>query len=167
MRIRLIRKNDLASVSVLNEHAIPHVNSLTIDELEWFMENSQLFVVAEEDDVIIGFMIVLGPGITYESLNYQYFVAHYKNFDYVDRIVVADSHKGKGIGTALYSYLTDHSTSKFVTCEVNLIPPNPLSIKFHENKGFKEVARQKSEGGKKMASLRVKDLSEKKPRLLA
>ncbi len=160
MRIRLIRKNDLASVSVLNEKAIPHVNSLTLDELEWFMKKSQLFVVAEEENTVVGYMIVLGPGIEYESLNYKYFVAHYKSFDYVDRIVVADSHKGKGIGTALYKYLNDNSTSKFVTCEVNLIPPNPLSIKFHENKGFKEVARQKSEGGKKMVSLRVKNLEE-------
>lgn len=158
MNIRLVTKKDLPAISVLNEHAIPHVNRISIDKIEWFTEYSRLFVVAEKDNDINGFMIVLGPGLDYDSLNYKYFESHYKKFDYVDRIVVAESSKRQGIGTALYNYLIENSATKIITCEVNLSPPNPLSIKFHEQFGFKEVARQKSENGKKLVSLRVRNL---------
>lgn len=158
MNIRLVTKKDLPAISVLNEHALPHVNSISLEKLEWFTENSKLFVVAEKNENIIGFMIVLGPGVDYDSLNYQYFEAHYNSFDYVDRIVVDESLKRQGTGTALYNHLIENSTTRFITCEVNLSPPNPMSIKFHEQFGFKEVARQKSENGKKLVSLRVRNI---------
>jgi predicted GNAT superfamily acetyltransferase len=34
-----------------------------------------------------------------------------------------------------------------VTCEVNLDPPNPRSLAFHERLGFREVGRQATKGG--------------------
>ena len=34
-----------------------------------------------------------------------------------------------------------------VTCEVNLQPPNPRSLSFHERLGFREVGRQSTKGG--------------------
>lgn len=64
---------------------------------------------------------------------------HYQSFDYVDRIVVAEEHQGKKIGSKLYAYLMEHSDEERVTCEVNLKPPNPGSITFHQKLGLKKL----------------------------
>ena len=45
-----------------------------------------------------------------------------------------------------------------LTCEVNLKPPNPGSIVFHQQLGFAEVDQQETEQGAKRVSLMVKTL---------
>ena len=161
MLIRPVTHADLSSVQLLNEHALPHVNSIPISDFEAFVEMSSLFVVVETDEEIVAFLIVLGPGQTYDSENYSYFSQHYSSFDYIDRIVVSADHQGKKIGTALYSYLEEQTKEQCICCEVNLKPPNPGSITFHTKMGFKEVGQQHSEEGKKWVSLMVKDLNKK------
>jgi predicted GNAT superfamily acetyltransferase len=47
-----------------------------------------------------------------------------------------------------------------LTCEVNLVPPNPGSFVFHERSGFMEVGRQHTDGGDKLVCLMSKDLTE-------
>lgn len=156
MQIRLIEQKDLPKVRELNELSVPNVSSLTATELEWFVEESNLFVVAEKDNKLIGFMIVMAPGSTYGSLNYRYFSGHYSDFRYVDRIVICEEYRGKGVGSLLYQYLFDRASSVAITCEVNLKPYNKGSLEFHRSKGFKEVARQQTEKGEKEVSLMVR-----------
>jgi hypothetical protein len=158
MKIRNVRESDLGEVRKLNEAALPHVNSIPVEDFEYFMEISSFFVVVEEEESIGGFFIVLGPGQKYDSENYRYFSENYSTFDYVDRIVIREESRGKGFGTALYNYLFDHSDQQRVTCEVNIDPPNPLSTQFHKKIGFREVGRQHSEAGKKLVSLMVMEL---------
>jgi len=153
MLIRSVKSSDLENVKILNESVLPHVNSILINDFEAFMKISSYFVVAEIDGNLAAFLIVLGPGQNYESENYRYFSKNYLSFDYVDRIVVAEHFRGKGIGKALYEYLIANSFEERITCEVNLKPPNPVSILFHEKMGFKEVGQQFSENGKKWVSL--------------
>lgn len=123
------------------------------------MKIASFFMVAEIEGEITAFIIVLGPEQSYESENYRFFSETFESFDYVDRIVVGDKFQGKGIGKTLYKYLINNSGEQRITCEVNLKPPNPGSILFHEKMGFKEVGQQFSEGGKKWVSLmcRVKE----------
>jgi predicted GNAT superfamily acetyltransferase len=42
-----------------------------------------------------------------------------------------------------------------VTAEIDIEPPNPVSLKFHERFGFKEVGKQAVAGGKKIVSLQA------------
>lgn len=153
MIIRTVRANDLERVKSLNESVLPHVNSITISDFEHFLKISSFFVVVEIEKEIAAFLIVLGPGQVYDSENYAFFSENYDSFDYVDRIVVAKEYQGNGIGKALYRYLIEKSMEQRITCEVNLNPPNPGSILFHQKMGFKEVDQQHSEGGKKWVSL--------------
>lgn len=156
MNIRPARHSDLTSIRELNEAVLPHVNSIPIADFEYFLKISSYFLVAEEgDQTISGFLIVLGPGQKYDSENYRYFSERYSSFDYVDRIVIGEDHRGKGYGSEFYNYLSAHSKEERITCEVNLEPPNPGSIAFHQKIGFKEVNQQFSEGGKKKVSLMV------------
>ncbi|SMO44309.1 hypothetical protein SAMN06265219_102153 [Gracilimonas mengyeensis] len=158
MNIRTATANDLPRVLELNEEALPHVNSLEIKDMEWFLEHAHRFVAVEVEKVLIGFMIVLEPGLDYKSLNYSFFCNNYSNFEYVDRIVIAETHRGQRVGTALYQQLFDQTEKKRITCEVNVEPPNPASLAFHRFLGFKEVARQQTNGGTKKVEFMVKEL---------
>ncbi|MBO6792560.1 MAG: GNAT family N-acetyltransferase [Balneolaceae bacterium] len=161
MLIRPVQHNDLSTIRQLNEQAVPHVNSIPISDFEEFMEMSSFFLVVEIEQKVVAYLIVLGPGQSYDSENYRYFSEHYPSFDYVDRIVVSPEYHGKKIGSKLYAYLVEHSKEQRITCEVNIDPPNPGSTIFHTKLGFKEVGQQLSEGGKKTVSLMVKELSTK------
>lgn len=157
MNIRQVKNSDLVKIHSLNESVLPHVNSIPISDFEEFMKISSFFLVMEEDEEIAGFVIVLGPGQIYESENYKYFTNNYSSFDYVDRIVVSKKFRGKGFGSKLYEHLFISSKEERITCEVNIKPPNPKSIKFHQMLGFEEVDQQYSESGEKFVSLMVKE----------
>jgi len=45
-----------------------------------------------------------------------------------------------------------------MTCEVNIRPPNESSMRYHEIHGFRQVASQETEGGKKMVAMMEKVL---------
>ena len=158
MNIRAVDTSDLPKIFVFNEEAVPHVNSIPISDFEQFIRMSSFFLVIEEEGELAGFMIVLSHGEKYDSDNYKYFSSAYSSFDYVDRIVIGESYRGKGFGTQLYEYLCKNTPQERITCEVNIQPPNPKSIQFHQILGFNEVAQQYSDKGKKYVSLMVREI---------
>lgn len=157
--IRNCEVKDLEQVLALNEKAVPHVNSLKKRDLLEFMKLADYFWVVEKEQHVVAFLIVIGPGRDYDSTNYQYFDEKYDDFHYVDRIVVRSGAKREGLGKALYTKLFEESAAQRITCEVNIEPPNPVSMSFHAISGFGEVAKQHSENGKKWVSLMAKELS--------
>ena len=102
---------------------------------------------------IAGFVLAMVETAEYESLNFRWFVARYPRFVYVDRIAVAEGYRGLGIGRRLYAdveALAVHAgrgAGGPVTCEVNIAPPNPGSMAFHERLGFVGVGERWDEGG--------------------
>lgn len=158
MNIRKALKSDLSKVLEINQACLPHVSSVEYQDMERFLEQASPFLVVEVSKKIAGFIIVLQKGLDYKSLNYHFFCNNYTDFDYVDRIAIAEEYRGKKLGTALYQYLFETSDKKIITCEVNLNPPNPKSMDFHEALGFSQVAEQKTEAGKKSVAMMVKRL---------
>jgi hypothetical protein len=151
---------DFPKVLSLNESAVPHVNSIDLRELEALAEQSLSFTVARDGDEMAGFLLVLGDGEDYASPNYRYFSCRYPSFAYVDRIVVSQGHRGAGIGSLLYSQLLVHGVAgqPLLACEVNLRPPNPASVAFHEHLGFAGIAEQDTDAGRKRVLLMIKEL---------
>ena len=102
-------------------------------------------------------MIVIAPGADYDSPNYRFFESGADGdsvdgagFRYVDRIIVATAAHRRGVGRLLYGAVFDHAAqagAPRVTCEVNVDPPNPVSLAFHSSLGFAEVGRQSNYGG--------------------
>ncbi len=158
MKIRVADKKDFNAIMELNKNSVPEVSDISMSELSHLFEMASRFIVIESEDEIAGFMITLEKGQNYESLNYRFFNNHYSDFEYVDRIVIAEKYRGKGYGTAFYNKLFEDSDAKVVTCEVNVKPPNPVSMNFHHNMGFNEISKIVSENGKKLVSLLVKNL---------
>jgi len=157
MDIRDARERDYADVLVLNEAEVPHVSSLTLEDLSELVPQFFYFRVVWVNGVCAGFMAALCPGQKYPSLNYRWFCERYASFVYIDRIVVSPQFKGMGIGRALYADVerAARSVSPILTCEVNLQPPNPASIQFHREIGFAEVGQLDGDDGKRV-SLMVK-----------
>ncbi len=154
-------EEDYARILELNEAALPHVNRIDIAELaDLHAEALSISVVRpESSQEILAFVIVLGPGAAYASPNYRYFADRFDRFAYVDRVVVDDRQRGLGIGRKLYEELfAAHRAAQRVTCEVNLTPPNPGSLAFHESLGFEKLGEQDTEGGAKRVALLVREL---------
>ena len=152
--IRPADKSDIDAVLALNNASTPDVNELTRTELEWLADVAHTFlVVGVPDDPLAGFLLGLdGPGVGYESLNYSWFSARYERFIYVDRIVVAESARGQGVGQTLYDEFSAAGRAEghdVMLAEVNIKPHNHVSLKFHDRYGFSPVGEQDTDGGNK------------------
>jgi len=102
------------------------------------------FDVIEIEAEVVGFMILLGPGASYPSPNYAWFSDNYDSFIYVDRIALGEGARGRGFGPELYNRAVEAAKTTHapvVLAEVNTIPSNPRSMRFHELFGFVEASR--------------------------
>ena len=145
----------LPGVLRLNEASVPHVNSLSLSDLETLAEAACSFRVAIHQKKVVGFLLALPTGISYDSLNYRWFSERYDDFVYIDRIAVDGRLQRAGIGQRLYADLFERTAEQAArwTCEVNIEPPNPVSTAFHTRLGFVEVGRQFTEQGTKQVRL--------------
>jgi predicted GNAT superfamily acetyltransferase len=151
---RPVETGDLDALLALNNAVVPNVNLLDIHALRHFAETAPWFTVAATAAGPAGFAIVLRPGASYESLNYAWFSARYPDFVYVDRIVIAEDSRRFGLGRAFYDRVDAYARevgAPVVCAEVNLRPPNPVSIEFHRASGFEEVAQVDRLDGKRLA----------------
>lgn len=159
--IRNIEKPDSSVIAELNSAAVPNVNLLEEPALYSLVESAAYARVADIDGDVVGLMVAFGPGSSYQSLNYRWFDDRYGDFLYVDRIVVSEAARGRGIGKKLYDDLSAFAEgrSSCLACEVNERPPNPGSMRFHERLGFRIVGRQETDGGSKSVALMLKTFS--------
>lgn len=152
--------DDLPEILALNEQAVPAVNSIPMEQLEWFALHAAYFRVADGDGLVAAFLIGLRPGTAYESPNYRWFTRHYDDFAYIDRIAVAEHARRYGLATRLYDDFRESvgDAVDVMTCEVNLRPPNETSMRFHERYGFRQIASQETDNGAKEVALMEKRL---------
>lgn len=156
MTPRPFRPSDLDALLAINNSNAPAVNALSAEALEDLLQLSGWTRVIDDHEGPAGFLLGLhGPGLAYPSENYRWFSTQYEDFLYVDRVAVAERAHGRGIGTRLYHAFIDHARSigvDTICAEVNLRPPNPGSVRFHERFGFTPLGEQETKG----ASVRVR-----------
>ena len=144
IQIRNVAEDDLPVIFELNERAIPLVNSLSIETFRWFAQSAAYFRVAEIDQKIAGFLIAIRPDTDYDSQYFGWFCQRYASFLYVDRIVIAEGARRRGVGFALYNDLENYALrlSYSLATDVYSDPPNETSLTFHAKYGFKQVGTQ-------------------------
>ena len=160
MQIQNVSADDLTDVLALNEAAVPHVNSIDLEQMQWFAANAFFFKIAKIDGRLAGFLIGLRPGLDYGSENYRWFCENYNDFGYIDRVAVDTAARRFGVASRLYEEYAQAlgDDVDVMTCEVNTRPPNESSMRYHETHGFRRVATQETEGGSKEVALLEKKL---------
>ena len=147
--VRAGTARDQPAVLALNNASTPHVNTLTEAQFGWLASECDYYRVAEMNGVLAGFVMAIRSGTAYWSENYAWFAERHSEFIYLDRVIVAPDVRRGGVGRALYADLIGFATDRWprIALEVNVRPPNPGSIVFHERMGFRRVGtRSYAEG---------------------
>ena len=127
-----------AMLALNNDHA---------QELSW-LEPARLRDLVEQSFLarrigkLEAFLLAFDQDTHYDSPNFLWFRARYPRFVYVDRIVVANTARGRGHARRLYEELFRHAAEAGhtgVVCEVNTQRTNPASDAFLTALGFVEV----------------------------
>ena len=144
----------------LNSESVIATSSMDEQEFERLYELSSLLLVAERDGVVVGFLMGFNDGVELDGLNYQWFVSRLKGFFYVDRIVIDESCRGRGVGQQIYARISEWARDQhllWLAAEMNLDPPNLASLRFHKRQGFLEIGTLKLPSGK-LVSMQIKRL---------
>ncbi len=150
--VRALRPQDLGRVLEINQANTPEVGSIDTDRLAFLFAESAIALAAEVADEVVGFAMVLPPGSTYDSVNYRWFAERGDDIMYLDRVAIDAGHRRLGLGRALYTSVFEHMSGQHASMtrlglEVNVDPPNPGSMAFHQELGFTEVGRQETPYG--------------------
>jgi len=154
---------DAEAVLALNAACVPEVGPMDADKLARFVDWAPYFKVVEVDGSVVGLIIGLTEDAPYDSPNYGWFAQRYPRFAYVDRVAVAEHARGGGWGPALYRdferWARDNQRP-LLCAEVNVEPPNPRSLRFHEIFGFDSIEHFEPSGSADYrVVMLVKDLS--------
>jgi predicted GNAT superfamily acetyltransferase len=141
MSVRGLMPSDydwVAALGTANEVETGPIGGAWLEAMsrEWFMG-----AAAGENEA---FAIIFDQTANYTSPNFHWFRERYPRFVYVDRIVVSESARGKGLARALYEHVFAEARAaghERVVCEINFDPPNPGSDAFHAKLGFSEMGR--------------------------
>jgi predicted GNAT superfamily acetyltransferase len=141
VRLRPLTDTDEEGVLALNETNVVNLAPLDAERLRLLRSWADRADAIEVGGEFAGFVITFRPGTAYDSENYRWFHDQYGgDFYYLDRIVVDKRLRRHGIGTAVYDALETLARPHRRMClEVNLLPPNPASLSFHNGRGYVEV----------------------------
>jgi predicted GNAT superfamily acetyltransferase len=162
---RNIEIADLARVLEINNANTPGVSELTMSELETDIENC-LHALAIDNELgeVCAFCITFAPDAPDAGSNHQWFTERYESFVYLDRIAIDSNHQNRGLGALLYQSVEQHmlkfAEHSLLCCEVNLEPPNPGSLRFHQRIGFTEVGQSIPDNANYRVSYLSKSVSE-------
>ncbi|MGI9451308.1 MAG: GNAT family N-acetyltransferase [Geminicoccaceae bacterium] len=158
IQIRDIQPDDVGWLLRLNNASVPNVSHLERNDLDDLLESACYARMAAIDDRPLGALIGFWPGADYQSVHYRWFSKRFEHFFYVDRVIVADDARGKGVGQAIYADIERfaYGRTERIALEVNSLPPNPVSLRFHQAAGFVEVGEFEHEGGDKKVVMMVK-----------
>ena len=159
--IRPALVNDFTIIESLNNSVVDLTSPMGAERIQQLHAISSYHRVIVQDSQLMAFLLVLGPDCDYDSVNYQWFDQHYEDFAYIDRIVVRDGSRGRGLGTILYEDLFAWATGQKIwniVCEYNADPLNEASREFHNALGFQEVSLEQI-GQAKQVSMQLRVLA--------
>lgn len=148
--------SDFPAVLALNAESERFLSPMDLTRLQRLHRMAACHRIVEMQGKTVAFLLAFREGADYDSPNYRWFGERYRQFLYVDRVVVAATEQGKRLGALLYDDLFAFARTggiERITCEFDIDPPNEASRRFHARYGFREVGTQRVAGGKKQVSL--------------
>jgi uncharacterized protein len=150
---------DWPAVLALNAESVQHLSPMDEARLGDLAAAACYFRVVDMEGAIAGFLMAFRKGASYDGQIFRLFNERASDFVYIDRIVVGSEYRGQHIASRLYddvARFARESDSETLTCEVNVVPPNPASMHFHTQNGFQEIGRHKA--GEKTVALLAREL---------
>lgn len=143
--LRDAARPDWPFILALNEESVQFLSPMDEARLAAWSAAASYLRVVEAAGQVAAFLLAFRKGDDYAGVNFAWFSARYDDFFYVDRVVVSPEFRGRRLADRLYDDLEDFARMRGVsriTCEVNVEPPNPVSLRFHDRRGFREVGRE-------------------------
>jgi predicted GNAT superfamily acetyltransferase len=162
LHIRDVQTSDFNEIKRLNDDFVHFTSPMSLARIAELDNLSFYHRVICDENRVLGFLLVMSDGASYNSDNYQWFAQRLSQFAYIDRIVIEQNQQGKKLGQKLYSDLFNYARNKgieFACCEYNLLPENPISAKFHAQLGFEQMDTLTSSDGKKVLSMQTRLLN--------
>ena len=158
--IRDVREHELDLVLALNNAAGPGILPMDAAKLSYFWEHADYFRVAEKDGQLAGILVGLGQDSEHDSPNFLWFRERYPEFLYIDRIVVASTRRGAGVGRVFYGDVQSFAEVRVprLAAEVFLEGSSHPALLFHGSFGFREVGQHVMPGPTLRAAMLVKEL---------
>jgi predicted GNAT superfamily acetyltransferase len=142
MHLRALERTDWTPVLALNRASVRDLSEVDEQRLGYLLSLAHRGLVVEDRGVVVAFALAMAPGTAYDSRNYRWFDAHFERFLYLDRIAVAEPARRRGIGAQLYDAMETTATAlDRMVCDVNVVPPNEVSLAFHAARGYREIGR--------------------------
>jgi uncharacterized protein len=140
--LRPLRDTDVADVLALNDANVVKLAPMDEARLQQLRHLADRFDVLDVDGAFAGFVITFTSGTDYDSDNYQWFSSRHPSFYYLDRIVLHERFRRRGLGGFVYDEL-ERAAAPYqrLDLEVNLVPRNDASLAFHARRGYVEVGR--------------------------
>ena len=149
--IRPIEPYDLGTVVDLNQAALEGVGPLDYESLALLVKQSDQALVLDDGGQVGGFVITLPTGAAYDSSRYEWFEDRLEDYVYLDRIVVAETHRRRGVASRLYDAIEDQ-----LPVALEVYDTNEPSLEFHRRRGYTEVGQDDATGH--LVGLMVKEL---------
>lgn len=158
--IRDVREHELDLVLALNNAAGTGILPMDAAKLRFFWENADYFRVAEQDGLLAGFLVALSQDAPHDSPNFLWFREHYSQFMYIDRIVIASTRRGIGVGRVFYGDIQSYAELRGprLATEVFLQGSSHPALLFHGSFGFREIGQQVMPGLNLRVAMLVKEL---------
>lgn len=159
--IRTARQQDFEAILAINAEGQPGVSALTYSELISALASGSVWVAVGTAG-LAGYLIAYRSDAVYGGEEFAWFQSRYSPFLYIDQVAVAEQHRRAAVGFQLYQKAENAAREQGVSllvCEVNLDPPNPVSLAFHTRNDFREVGILDTQDGRKVTLL-LKRLAE-------
>jgi len=161
LKIRDIAPDDHRLIVELNAKVVKWTSPMSEGQLQKLIALATYQKVLTANSQVVGFLLAMAQGSLYENDNFRWFDARYKNFLYIDRVVIDSSVVDSGLGTFFYRDVISHAdmeSFECLVCEYSLNPTNETSMFFHRKMGFQEVGIRRLRNSGKEVSLQLRSL---------
>ncbi len=152
--------DDGEDIIKLNTASVAVTSPMDTARFRRLLELCAITTVAETDGQVVAFLMGLTDACAYDNDNYRWFSERLKRFVYIDRVVVAQACRSHGIGRALYSHLqswAEQADLLSIVAEIDIDPPNTVSLRFHEKAAFVQIGTRMLGSGK-LVSMQMRSL---------
>ena len=138
-----LRAADHRDVVALNERHVHLTAPMDVDRL-LHLDTVGTVEVIRAEGRFAGFVVTMAGDADYDSGNFGWFAERYDSFCYLDRIVVHEDFRRRGLAGRVYDEVEarEARTAGVLALDVNSDPPNEASLAFHAARGFEQVGER-------------------------